>query len=129
MESVDREVFLNADPSEVWEAVTSRDELADWFGADVDGELLPGELVRFTWPGGSMRRAIVERVEEPHALVFRWLSTGDDPSGSLPVSWPSRVEITIHEVEDGSVIRVVERTYEAAVSPTPHIGFKALAKV
>jgi uncharacterized protein YndB with AHSA1/START domain len=121
MESVSREVVLDAGPSEVWEAVTSREQLAEWFGAEPDGEIAPGELVRFTSPDGSERRAVIERMEEPCELVFRWLPTADEP--------PSRVDITIDETDGGSVLRVVERRFEAAVTPVPRIGFRALARV
>lgn len=121
MESVTREVFLDADPAEVWEAVTSPEQLADWFGASPEGEMAPGELVRFTSPGGVERRAVIERVDEPRELIFRWLPTADEP--------PSRVDITIEGTDDGSVLRVVERLFEAAVTPVPQIGFKALARL
>ncbi len=120
MESVTREIFLEAEPSQVWEAVTSREQLSDWFGQP-DGEIAPGEVVRFTTPDGAQRRAIIERMDEPRELIFRWLPTPDEP--------PSRVDITIDETDDGSILRVVERRFEAAVTPSPQIGFKALARV
>jgi uncharacterized protein YndB with AHSA1/START domain len=120
MEDVQREVFLDADPDDVWEAVTSPEQLADWFGTDMDGDIAPGEIVRFTQPDGSQRRALIERVDQPRELVFRWLPSATEP--------PSRVDITIDEAQDGSVLRVVERRFEAAVTPAPQIGFKALAR-
>lgn len=119
MEDVAREVFVDAEPAEVWEALTEPERLGDWFGAHVEGDVTPGELLRFGSPDGVERRAVVERAEPRRALVFRWLPTDDDPS--------SRVAITITEVPDGSVVRVVETRIEAAVSPSPRIGFRALA--
>lgn len=123
MNDVIREIDLDAYPAEVWEAVTSPDQLAEWFAADVEGEVVPGEVLRFTAPDGTERRALVERVDEPRELIFRWLpgSTDEEP--------PSRVDITINETEDGSVLRVVERRIEAAVTPVQQIGFKALARI
>ena len=121
MDDVAREVFLDADPDEVWQAVTSPDQLADWFGAEIDGDIAPGEIVRFTQPDGTQRRALIERMDEPRELVFRWLPRVDES--------PSRVDITIDETGDGSIMRVVERRFEAAVSPQPRIGFKALARL
>jgi uncharacterized protein YndB with AHSA1/START domain len=114
---IEREVVLPASPGEVWEAVTDPDRLGEWFGADVDGEPEPGEVLRFKSPEGEERRALVERVEPSRRLTFRWL---EEP--------PSRVDITIEEVPDGSVLRVVERRIEAAVTATPRIGFRALAR-
>ena len=114
---VQREVFVPATPDEIWPEITEAEKLGDWFGADVDGDLQKGEVATFNFPDGSSRRAVVEEVDPPKRLTFRWL--GDDPS---------RVEIECDEVPDGSIVRVVERQVEAAVTPQPQIGFKALAR-
>ena len=121
MDDVAREMFVEAGPAEVWEAIVSPDQLAGWFGAEIDGQIAPGEVVRFTTPDGSQRRALIERVDAPRELIFRWLPSADEA--------PSRVDITIDETSDGSIVRVVERRFEAAVSPEPRIGFKALARL
>jgi uncharacterized protein YndB with AHSA1/START domain len=121
MEDVTREVVLDADPSDVWDAVTAPDQLAEWFGADVDGVLAPGEVVRFTSPDGTVRRALIERMDEPRELAFRWLPSATEP--------PSRVDITICPLGDGSVLRVTEWRFEASISAEPRIGFKALARL
>jgi hypothetical protein len=93
MDEVTRETFLEAQPSEVWEALAEQAE--DWF----DG-----------------RRVVIERADEPAKLVFRWLDE------------PGRVVITVEPDGDGSIVRIIERRIEPAVSPTPSIGFKALAR-
>ncbi len=113
VEQVIREVELDADCADVWEAITSPDLLAEWFDAAVDGEIATGELVR-TADG---RRAVIERADAPHRLVFRWI--GDAPS---------RVDISIDPDERGSRVRIVERRIEAAVSSVPRLGFRALAR-
>lgn len=120
MTDVEREIVLPASQKDVWEEVIDPSRLGEWFGADVDGELSEGELVRFATPDGE-RRVVVERVEPPRRLVFRWLPTLDEA--------PSRVEIVIDEVPDGSVVHVIERRISPAVTPQPEIGFRALAKV
>lgn len=118
MEDVEREVHLDAEPDEVWDALTDSERLGDWFGADVKGDPASGEVLRFKTPDGEERRALVEKAEPPRRLTFRWL---EEPA--------SRVDITIEEVPDGSVLRVVERRIDAAVTPTPRIGFRSLARV
>lgn len=121
MEDVARETFLDADPAEVWEALTKPERLGEWFGAEVEGDVAEGEILRFALPDGTERRAMVERTDPEHALVFRWLPTEQES--------PSRVAITIVEVPDGALLRVVETRIEAAVSPLPRIGFRPLARV
>ena len=112
MTDVAREVAVPAPPGEVWEELIDPQRLGEWFGAEVEGEVGEGELVRF-----DERRAVVERVEAPRRLVFRWLPTIDEA--------PSRVEIEIDEIPDGSIVRVIERRISPAVSPEPEIGFLA----
>jgi uncharacterized protein YndB with AHSA1/START domain len=110
VESVKREITLPASPEEAWDFVT---DLGAWFDGAVEGNLAPGEPVHI-----GERRAVIERLDEPSRLTFRWL--GEDPS---------RVDITLEPTDDGTEIRVTETRIESAVTPTPQIGFKALAKV
>lgn len=116
MSDVEREVVLPASPDEVWAELIDPDRLGEWFGADVEGDVAEGELLHL-----NDRRAVVERVDAPRRLIFRWLPTIDEPA--------SRVEIVIDEIPDGSIVRVVERRIATAVSPEQEIGFRALAKI
>jgi hypothetical protein len=110
VESVEREITLSAAPDEAWDRVI---DLGDWFATEVSGEIALGEVVRI-----DGRRAVVERLDEPKRLTFRWL--GPDPS---------RVDITLEELPNETLIRVTETRIEPAVTPTQEIGFKAMAKV
>jgi uncharacterized protein YndB with AHSA1/START domain len=114
MDDVTREVELDADPQDVWDLVTS--SLPDWFDAEIDRDLAPGEVVRFTSPDGTVRRALIERMDEPREIAFRWLPSPDEP--------PSHVDITIDPTDGGSIIRVTEKRFAQA-----RIGFKALARL
>lgn len=116
MEDVARETFLDAEPAEVWEALADADRLGDWFGVDVSGEIAEGEVVRF-----GDDRAVIERAEPGRRLTFRYVPRDHEET--------SRVDITLDEVPDGTILRVVERRIESAVSSTPRIGFKALARL
>lgn len=116
MEDVVRETVLDADPAEVWEALSDAERLGDWFGADVKGEIAEGEVVRL-----GDDRALIERAEPGRRLTFRYLPDDNEVT--------SRVDITLDEIPNGTILRVVERRIESAVSSTPQIGFKALARV
>ena len=120
MDDVTREVVLDAAPDEVWEVVTSPDQLAEWFGADVDGEIAPGEVVRFTSPDGAVRRALDRAHGRAARAGFRWLPSATEP--------PSRVDITIDPAHDGSVLRVTSGGSRPSISAEPRIGFHALAR-
>jgi uncharacterized protein YndB with AHSA1/START domain len=107
MESVERDILLPAPPDEAWRLVC---DLGDWFASDITGEIALGEVVRT-----DGRRAVVERVDPPHRLTFRYL--GEDPS---------RVDITLEGTPDGTLVRVTETRIEPAVTPKPEIGFAKL---
>ena len=117
MDDVTREVVLDAPPGRGLGRRHVPDQLAEWFGADVDGEIAPGEVVRFTSPDGSVRRALIERMDEPRELAFRWLPSATEP--------PSRVDITIDPAHDGSVLRVTSGGSRRRSAPGRAIGFNA----
>ncbi len=108
MESVVREVTLPADAAGAWSMLS---DLGGWFGAEVEGEVALGEVIRI-----DGRRAVVERMDEPRRLTFRYLDTD-----------PSRVEITVEPIGDRSLVHIQETRIEPAVTPRPEIGF-ALAE-
>ena len=113
VESVERETFVPASPEDAWDSVA---DLGGWLGAPVRGDVVPGEVIRLEPPDGVPRRAVVERVEPPRRLVFRWL---DDPS---------RVDISLEPIPDGTLVRVVEQRIEPAVDPERKMGFEALVR-
>ena len=109
METVEREVTLPASPGEVWPAVSQSEQISAWFGAEAQLDLRPGGRGVFRWPDGTERSVLVEEVEPPHRLSFRWLPfqrTGANEIVTLP---STRVDITLEEVPRGTRLRVRER--------------------
>lgn len=100
--SVTREVVLPVSPEELWPALTEPDRLAEWLAPDVKIDARPGGGAVFRWEDGS-RRAVIEEVEAPRRLAFRWAEVGDDGEAH-----PSRVEFTLEETEEGTRLRVLE---------------------
>lgn len=92
-----REIVLPATRTEVWDALTDPERLADWFANEVELELRPGGPASFRWGNGEERRATVTEVEEEERLAFAW-----DDEGS--------VEFTLAEDVDGTRLTVVETT-------------------
>ena len=69
---VERSVDLDAELDDVWRALTEPDELAAWFGPEVQLDLRPGGRGRFVDDDGCARRAVVDQVEAGERLVLRW---------------------------------------------------------
>lgn len=106
---VRRVVDLRAPVAEVWASLTEPDRLGSWFGADVEMELGRGGRLRFRWPGGLERAAVLEDVDADRLLTFRWLPfvTVD---GRRQPTVAGRVELTLQPTPEGTRLRVTEWT-------------------
>jgi activator of Hsp90 ATPase-like protein len=62
-DQIEREVLLPASPAEVWKALTDGGQVSEWFGAKVEMEPKRGGRVRFRFPDGSERSAVIETFE------------------------------------------------------------------
>ena len=92
---IEREVELDAPPSEVWEALTDAERLEDWFANEVEVDLRPGGAASFRWSNGEERRATVTTVAPEERLAFAWDDEGE-------------VEFTLADDVDGTRLTVVE---------------------
>jgi len=95
---VEREVFLDAPPAEVWEALTDEEQLEDWFANDVEFDLDRGGV--FRWDDGDVRHAVVEEVDAERRLALRWWDPGGDEQ--------SEVTFTLEEIPAGTRLVVTE---------------------
>jgi uncharacterized protein YndB with AHSA1/START domain len=92
---IERELLLiDAAPETVWNAVTADGWLAD----EVDLDLRPGGDASFR-STDSVKTGWVEDVSAPNRLAFWWAADGEPAT---------RVELTLHEERESTLIRVVE---------------------
>jgi uncharacterized protein YndB with AHSA1/START domain len=109
---VRRETVLPMPVEDAWSVVTEPEHLSEWLATEAEVDLRPGGDVVFRFDGGGERRGVVETVEEPERVSFRWQATDDgddDPLRSLS----TRVEITLDPVPDGTRLTIVESGFEA----------------
>ena len=76
---VARDITIQGDPDEVWEALTDPELMAEWLGTE--------------------REAVLEEAERGERLVFWWWEE-DEPG--------SRVELRLVAVPDGTRVTVTE---------------------
>jgi uncharacterized protein YndB with AHSA1/START domain len=97
---VTRSLLIPAAPEDVWEALIDPSRLAEWFADEIDAaELVPEAEVVFRWDDGRQRHGVVEEVDEPERLVFRW--SGSDGE-------ESQVAFDLVEEASGTRVTVVE---------------------
>ena len=97
---VEREIVFPESPAELWAALTEAERLEEWFATEAELELRPGGAGVFRWGDGEERRATVREVREEERLVLDWEDDGGE------------VVLELEEVEDGTLLRVVETSPE-----------------
>jgi uncharacterized protein YndB with AHSA1/START domain len=107
-EQIERQILLPASAAEVWEALTNGDQVSNWFGAQVEVDARRGGRVRFRFPDGSERGAVIETFETERLLVLRWLPFGQDAEGKTEGRPSTRVRFSLKPSQDGTLLVVQE---------------------
>jgi uncharacterized protein YndB with AHSA1/START domain len=110
---VRRSVLIPAGPDEVWDALVDPSRLEEWFADEVaavegaegvdgaaGGVLVPDGEVVFRWDDGCERVGVVDVVDAPRRLAFRWA----EPGGA-----ETSVEFELAREGAGTRVTVVER--------------------
>ncbi len=108
-EQVTRSVDLDQAPAEVWDALTEEALLGEWLADEVELEAEPGGEIVCRYADGEERRGEVELVEEAERLAWSWWR--EDGEG------PSRVELVLDAVADGTRLTVIETAPLRASGP------------
>jgi uncharacterized protein YndB with AHSA1/START domain len=117
--SVERALPVPAEPDEAWEAVSDPERLGDWLGGDVELDPVPGGDFHVRFDDGEERTGFVEEVDpDAHRFAFWWRRPDDELA--------TRVEISLDETEDGTLVRVLETSPMATLDvvgiPLPSRG-------
>jgi uncharacterized protein YndB with AHSA1/START domain len=114
MDTIEREVMIDAPVERVWALVTEAEHLGRWFGdAGADVDLRPGGAMALRWSEHGTARGRIEAVEPRHRFAFRW-APFKDPAGVEPTDGNSTlVEFTLSSEGHGTRLRVVESGFAA----------------
>jgi uncharacterized protein YndB with AHSA1/START domain len=114
MDSIEREVVIDAPVDRVWKLVTEAEHLGRWFGdAGAEVDLRPGGAMELRWTEHGASRGRIEAVEPQRLFAFRW-APFKDPGGLDPTDGNStRVEFSLSEEGQGTRLRVVESGFAA----------------
>jgi len=102
---IEREIIIEASRERVWSVLTDAHHIARWFGDSAEIDLRPGGHASFGWKDDGTYLAVVEHVDEPNVLSYRW-ARGVDEKPAEGTS--TLVEFTLTEVPLGTLLRVVE---------------------
>lgn len=116
MESSDRieQVITLPLPRErIWLALTKPDQLSIWLANKVDIDLRPGGAALFNWGEDDRTPAVVEAVEPPRRLAFRWHPYKSDQSRPVEPLPGTLVEFILDEVGEGTRLTLRETGFAA----------------
>jgi uncharacterized protein YndB with AHSA1/START domain len=97
--TVKRTIHLDAEPSEVWEALTDETMLSEWLAPEVELDPREGGELVCRFEDGEERRGQVALVEEAERLAFHWRR---EEGGESWVEW------LVDAVADGTRLTVIE---------------------
>jgi uncharacterized protein YndB with AHSA1/START domain len=115
---IERSVMINAPRERVWRALSNAEEFGTWFGANLQGQAFaPGQRARgnITYPGYEHVQfdVVVERIEPPQLLSYRWHPYPMDPKVDYDQEEPTLVTFTLEEVPGGgTLLTVVESGFD-----------------
>lgn len=102
---IEREVLIEASRQRVWSVLTEAGHVARRFGDSAAIDLRPGGQAAFGRTEQGTLHAIIDRVEPPGYLSYRWArDAGVEPAEGTS----TLVEFTLTEVFAGTLLRVVE---------------------
>ncbi|MEZ0050331.1 uncharacterized protein YndB with AHSA1/START domain [Mycobacterium sp. MAA66] len=117
MDSLDitRTIDINAPIEKVWATITEPELISQWFGDATEFEATPGGAGFFAWNTHGKFRVVVEQVNPPHTLVYRWAHREVDAEPTPSNSTLVRFELTA--IADGTRLDLLETGFEDLVDP------------
>jgi uncharacterized protein YndB with AHSA1/START domain len=115
---IERQTLLKAPRSRVWRALADAEEFGNWFGVALRGKQMQvGEMLEgpVTYPGYEhiTLRLKIERMETERLLAWRWHPAALDPAVDYSEEPTTLVVFELHEVPQGTLLRVVESGFDA----------------
>ena len=110
-DEIRREIVVDAPIERVWRAISTPDEVAQWFGDVTEFETRAGSRAVFGWTEfGQSFEAEIVTVEEPFRFGYRWAL---EASKSLEDSHVTSVEFTLERVDGSTRLTLVESGFSA----------------
>lgn len=110
MDSIEREVYVEARPEKVWNALTQPEQFARWYafgGAEID--LRPGGRLVMRWDEHGEYLGFVEKVEPGRRFAYRYAV---EPDTEPAPGNSNLVEFTLTPEGEGTRLLVVESGFD-----------------
>jgi len=123
---IEKQALLHAPRERVWQAISQPERFGQWFGAELQGDFVPGrqtrgiivptrvdpEVAKMQEPyRGAALDLDVERIEPERLLAFRW-HPGADPEADYTQEPTTLVEFELDDAPDGTLLTITESGFE-----------------
>ena len=96
--SLEKELFINATPQRVFQALTEQADLERWFVQKAEVDLRPGGAIRLEWAPDVVEIGTILVLDPPHRLSYRWEAL--EPS-------PTTITFELTAENDGTRLRLI----------------------
>lgn len=117
--SVTRTVTIAASPDKVWAAITKPEHIIHWAGqaATIDS-LEVGGKGAWTWEKYGTVPLVIEQIDPPHSITYRWGSHDDD---AVDPERSTAFQFTLEPDGEGTKLTVVETGFDGWGDPVEHM--------
>lgn len=113
VDTICRTIEFKQSIEKVWSAITSVENVRQWFGSDAQYELQEGSLGYFAWQGESEDKFAMQivTIKQPYYFAWRWMQKEDAP---FDIKASTLVEWTLKETSSGTELTLRESGFAAA---------------
>lgn len=123
---IEKQTVLPAPRERVWQAISQPARFGEWFGAELEGDFVPGrktsgiivptkmdpDIAKMQEPyRGTAFDLDVERVEPERLLAFRW-HPGADPEVDTAKDPTTLVEFALEDAPGGTRLKITESGFD-----------------
>lgn len=115
-DTIERSVELPVGRRRAWEAITTPEQISQWFEGIWKFDLKPGAPIHFDFgPQYGVHRGRVEAVEPMDRVVYLWTHEGRDWDASIPIDDvpTTLIEFRLTDAGDDTLLTVVESGFAA----------------
>ena len=101
--SIEKNLFINATPERVFQALTKKDDLERWFMKKAEVDLRPGGAISFEWDreAGVFNFGKILVLEPPHRLSYSWEALEPSPTTVTIELMPENGGTYLHLIHSG----------------------------
>jgi uncharacterized protein YndB with AHSA1/START domain len=77
--TLEKQRIIHATPERTFQALTEKAEMERWFVQKADGEVCPGETMRFEWAPDMVEKGQIFEVDPPHRFSYTWEAFSPSP--------------------------------------------------